>query len=191
MREIASEAGMQAGNLYYYFASKQDLLAFCQKDGLEGLLELASWVESLDLSADEKLYLLILGHVRRVNEETPGSVAHLEIESLDPEWRDEIVPQRDLYQRTIQRLVREGVGAGIFRSTDAKTAALAILGSVNWTVKWYRPDGDHSAAEIGRSFAELLVRGLLAKDVPFRAPAIEPLSVDTPATTRCGAEDES
>ncbi|HEX6901001.1 MAG TPA: hypothetical protein VF789_14855 [Thermoanaerobaculia bacterium] len=40
--------------------------------------------------------------------------------------------------------------------------ALALLGAVNWTVKWFRPDGGKSAREIGRECAELLVRGLLA-----------------------------
>lgn len=170
MREIAAEAGMRAGNLYYYFENKQDLLAFCQRDSLDGLLELGRRVEASDLSADQQLYLLILGHVQRVNEATPGSLAHLEVEALEPRWRDEILPQRDLYEGMVRHLVEGGIEAGIFRGVDARTAARSILGAVNWTVKWYRPDGDRSAGAIGRDIAEHLVRGLLADGVPFRAP---------------------
>ena len=45
---------------------------------------------------------------------------------------------------------------------DAKVAALAVLGALNWTVKWYQPGGARTAAVIGAEFADLLVRGLLA-----------------------------
>lgn len=170
MRQIAAEAGMLAGNLYYYFENKQALLAFCQKDTLAGLLDLARKVESSGLPADQKLYLLILGHVLRLNEGTPGSLAHLEIEALDARWADEILPQRDVYERVIRDVVNEGMVAGIFRSVDPKTTTLAILGAVNWTVKWYRPKGRRSASEIGQEFAEYLVRGLLLPGMLFQAP---------------------
>lgn len=173
MREIAAEAGMRAGNLYYYFENKQDLLAFCQRDSLAGLLELARRVEASGLPADQKLYLLIVGHVQRVNEATPGSLAHLEIEALEPPWRDEILPQRDRYEGMVRALVTDGIAAGVFRKVDARTATLAILGAVNWTVKWFWPGGRRSARQIGRDFAEHLVRGLLARDIPFRAPDVE------------------
>lgn len=174
MREIAAEAGMRAGNLYYYFENKQDLLAFCQQDALEGLLRLAEWVAGSSLAADQKLFLLIAGHVQLLNEGTPGSLAHLEIEALEPGRRDEILPRRDLYEGVIRDLVSAGAEAGIFRVSDAKTATLAILGAVNWTVKWFRPDGRKTAAAIGRDFAELLVRGLLAPGASFRPPETAP-----------------
>lgn len=162
MRQIAAEAGMLAGNLYYYFENKQALLAFCQQDTLGGLLDLASAVESSEVTADRKLYLLILGHVLLLNEGTPGSLAHLAIETLEPRWANEIRAQRDVYERAVRGLVSEGVEAGIFRPADPKTTTLAILGAVNWTVKWYRSEGRRSAREIGSEFADYLVRGVLA-----------------------------
>ena len=55
MRDIASEIGMHAGNIYYYFRNKQELLAFCQEDTLAGLLELARAVEESTESPDRKL----------------------------------------------------------------------------------------------------------------------------------------
>ena len=48
-----------------------------------------------------------------------------------------------------------------------------ILGAVNWTVKWFRPDGRKSAREIGREQAELLVRGVLADLPPRKKPTTE------------------
>ena len=37
---------------------------------------------------------------------------------------------------------------------------LALLGALNWTVKWFEAEGRKSAAEVGREFAALLVDGL-------------------------------
>lgn len=162
MRDIAAELGMAVGNLYYYFRDKDELLAFVQEDALAGLLDLAAQVRGTELPADARLARLIEEHVVRLNEGTPGSLAHLEVEALGEPWRQEVQERRDQYERAFREIIEEGMAAGVFRPADPKVSALAILGAVNWTVKWFRPDGGKSAREIGREHAELLVRGLLA-----------------------------
>jgi AcrR family transcriptional regulator len=164
MRDIAAELGMAVGNLYYYFKDKEELLAFVQEDALAGLLELATAVRATDLRADAKLFRLIEEHVVRLNEGTPGSLAHLEVEALGETWR-EVQERRDEYERAFRGILDEGIAAGVFRPVDSKVSALAILGAVNWTVKWFRPDGRKTAREIGREQAELLVRGVLAAGI--------------------------
>lgn len=161
MRDIAAELGMAVGNLYYYFKDKEELLAFVQENALEGLLALAAQVRKSRLPADARLRLLIEGHVVLLNEEIPGSLAHLEVEALREPWRRKIQDQRDEYERTFREILEEGMAAGVFRQADPKVSALAILGAVNWTVKWFRPDGGKSAREIGKECAELLVRGVM------------------------------
>ncbi len=172
MRDIAAELEMQVGNLYYYFENRQELLAFCQRDALAGLLELAAWVDGTGLAAPGKLYLIVLGHVLRLNEGTPGSLAHLEVEALEGDWRRLVQAQRDEYEAALRQVIAGGIDEGSFRAVDAKTAALAVLGAVNWTVKWFRPGGSKSAREIGEAFAEQQVRGLLAPGVELLAPTL-------------------
>jgi AcrR family transcriptional regulator len=173
MRDIAAELGMAVGNLYYYFEDKEALLAFIQEETVTGLLDLAAQARQREIRADSRLFLLIEGHVVRLNEETPGSLAHLEVEALGPRWRRAVQARRDEYERAFREILEEGIADGIFRPTDSKVSALAILGAVNWTVKWFRPDGGKSAREIGRECAELLVRGLLADPSPL-APLPSP-----------------
>lgn len=162
MREIAAEAGMHAGNLYYYFENKQALLAFCQQDSLAHLQRMAEEVMAAEPLADRRLHRLIVEHVRILNDSVPGSLAHLEVEALEPPWRHQIQQLRDRYEAAFRSVIQLGVEAGVFRETDAKVAALMILGALNWTVKWYQPGGRRSVDSIGEEFAELLVRGLLA-----------------------------
>jgi AcrR family transcriptional regulator len=170
MRDIAAELGMAVGNLYYYFKDKAELLAFVQEEALAGLLDLAARVRATGLRADAQLLLLIEGHVVLLNETTPGSLAHLEVEALGERWREAIQERRDLYERTFRDVVEAGMASGVFRRNDPKVAALALLGAANWTVKWFRPGGGKSAGEIGRECAELLVRGLLAAGVELERP---------------------
>jgi AcrR family transcriptional regulator len=169
MRDIAAELGMAVGNLYYYFKDKEELLAFVQEDALAGLLDLAARVQGTNLRADAKLFLLIEEHVVRLNEGTPGSLAHLEVEALGETWRREMQERRDEYERAFRDILEEGIAAGVFRPVDSKVSALAILGAVNWTVKWFRPEGRKSAREIGREQAELLVLGVMAAGIKLAA----------------------
>lgn len=170
MRDIAAELGMAVGNLYYYFDNREALLAFCQEDGLDGLLALAQRVRELDADAAQRLELLVAGHVMLLNEGTPGSLAHLEVEGIDAERRQSVLRRRRAYEREVRALIADGIAAGVLREVDPKVAAMALLGAVNWTVKWYRAEGGRSAREIGESFGELLVRGLLAPRHRRRAP---------------------
>lgn len=175
MKDIADELGAAVGNLYYYFRDKADLLAFCQEDGLAGLLDLTARVSALDLGPAERLALLIEGHVVQVNEATPGALAHLEVEGASPERRANLNSGRARYEDVLRAVIEEGRARGIFRpEVDAKLATLAMLGAVNWTVRWYDPSGGKSARTIGREFAEVLVRGLLVPGVPFRLPQEAP-----------------
>jgi AcrR family transcriptional regulator len=173
MRDIAAELGMAVGNLYYYFKDKEELLAFVQEEALAGLLEIAARVRETGLRADTRLFRLIEEHVVRLNEGTPGSLAHLEVEALGETWRREVQERRDEYERAFRDTIKEGIAAGVFRPVDPKVSALAILGAVNWTVKWFRPDGRKPAREIGREQAELLVRGLMAAGVEMERPEDE------------------
>jgi AcrR family transcriptional regulator len=162
MRDIARELGMHVGNLYYYFENKQALLAYCQEATLARLLALASRLERSSQPADQRLRKLIDGHLRIVNEEIPASFAHLELDTIDGPRRRGILDQRAGYEATYRRLLREGIDCGCFRPCDPKVTAMAILGALNWTVTWYREEGEESLSTIASSITDLLLGGLLA-----------------------------
>ncbi len=161
MRDIATSAGMTVGNLYYYFRNKEEILAFCQEETLDRLKALVTQIRSAPERACDRLVALIVGHVRCLNEGIPGSLAHLEVpESLS----DAMKKKRDDYEDALRQLIRESVAEGTFEACDEKVAALAILGAVNWTVRWFRPEGTRDAEGIGFTFAQQLVGGLMTPE---------------------------
>jgi hypothetical protein len=85
------------------------------------------------------------------------------VEALQGHRRKAVQERRDRYEAAVRELLEQGAAAGVFRPLDAAVAARAILGALNWTVKWFRADGGKSAGAIGEEIGALLVRGVLAE----------------------------
>ena len=100
-------------------------------------------------------------HVRCMLDELEGATAHLEVEVLPEAMRRGVVEKRDTYERAVRGLVAEGIERGEFARTDPALVTRAMLGAVNWTARWYRPEGPRSVAEIADSLSDYLVRGLV------------------------------
>ena len=160
MREIAQRMGVAVGKLYYYFDSKEALLAFCQEDCLRRLLDMVAQAEQSSASPALQLQAIVRGHVRCLNSEVPGSLAHLEVESLAPADRARIMRLRRRYERALQGVLERGVAAGCLRCADLPLATRTLLGAMNWTVKWWRPDGRMGLEALADGVVEQMLHGL-------------------------------
>lgn len=160
MREIAEEADLSPGNLYYYFNGKDELLLFCQERTLEHMLAAVEAARALPGPSVERVRAVLRAHVHAMLDELEGATAHLEVELLPEALRRPLIVKRDRYERAVRELVAEGVARGEFVPCDASLVTRAMLGAVNWTARWYRPDGAQSVAQIATGLADYLVKGL-------------------------------
>ncbi|MEE8104510.1 MAG: TetR/AcrR family transcriptional regulator [Planctomycetota bacterium] len=160
MREIAKGLGMAPGALYYYFESKEDLLYACQMTALKGLLRSAREITATGEPPETQLRLLVAAHLDHILMELGGGLAHVEFHALPKEQLDEVVRGRDAYEKLVRSVIRAGKEHGAFRDVDEKLATLAILGALNWTVVWWKPEGRRRPPDVGEEFANILIEGL-------------------------------
>jgi AcrR family transcriptional regulator len=170
MRDIAAAADLSPANLYNYFQGKHEILFFCQDVSLDRLLAALEKTRRSRGSTAEKLRLVIVSHLRCVLDEVEGSAAHLLTSALPPRLQRSLVVKRDRYEEGVRQLIVAGTRTGEFVPCDPALAARAVLGALNWSVRWFNPDGALTAAEIAEGFAEYLIRGLLSKPDSLRRP---------------------
>jgi AcrR family transcriptional regulator len=152
MREIAAEADLSPGNLYHYFSGKDEILLFCQERTLE---RMQAALDAARGTAAERLLCVLRAHVHCMLDELEGATAHLDVEALPQELRAAMIEKRDAYERALRGIVAEAMPRG-----DAALLTRAMLGAVNWTARWYRPDGTQGPEEIAETLSDYLVRGL-------------------------------
>jgi AcrR family transcriptional regulator len=169
MRDIAVAADLSPGNLYHYFAGKDELLFFCQDRSLDRLLAALQAAGADRRPLADRLRTLAVKHVLCLIAEVEGSAAHFEVDALPDRLRRTIVAKRDRYERGVRNLVASGIRRRTLFARDATIATKAFLGALNWTAQWFRPDGVHSAADVAERVAEFAVAGLRHPAVAMRA----------------------
>jgi hypothetical protein len=89
------------------------------------------------------------------------AVLLFEHRSLDKKSHARHVPQRDKFEGLWRDVLNEGVRTKLFECKDTGMAVRALMGLMNWTLTWYRPDGGKSIEQISDGYADLLFHGLL------------------------------
>jgi AcrR family transcriptional regulator len=168
MRDIAAAAALSPANLYNYFLGKHEILFFCQDNSLDRMIAALDAARRMRTSAATKLRMVIVSHLRCVLDEVEGSAAHLLISALPPRQQRYLVTKRDKYEEGVRNLIVAGMRSGEFVPCDPALVVRAILGGLNWSVQWFRPEGPLTAAEIADRFADYLIRGLLTKPDALR-----------------------
>lgn len=164
MQDIAEAVNLQKASLYHHVSSKQEILLALLDRALELLLERISAICSQDLPADEKLRQMVRAYLQILAENTDLSAVLLfEHRSLERKQHARHVPNRDKFEALWRDVLEEGVTSKLFKCEDSALTARAILGIMNWTITWYRPNGELAIDEIADHYSNLLLHGLLKK----------------------------
>jgi len=162
MQDIAEAVNLQKASLYHHVSSKQEILLALLDRALELLLERISAISDQSISADQKLQQMTRAYLQILAENTDLSAVLLfEHRSLERKQHARHVPNRDKFEALWREVLVEGVAAGLFQCDNPALTTRALLGIMNWTITWYRPDGDLTIDQIADQYSSLLLNGLL------------------------------
>lgn len=163
MRDIAAAADLSPANLYNYFRGKAEILFFCQDNALDRMLATLEKARRNRATSAEKLRTIIVSHLRCVLDEVEGSAAHFLATALPVTMQRRLLAKRDRYEDGIRQIISSGIRSGELVEGDPALATRAILGALNSSVLWFRPNGPMTSMEIAEEFSAYLIRGLLRK----------------------------
>lgn len=165
MKDIAQAVNLQKGSLYHHVSSKQEILVDILDQALDMLIEGLMGVIEQPMPLEEKLRIAIATYFEALTKRPDlAAVLLLEHRSLEPEYRKRHIPRRDRFEKLWLQIIEEGVDQGVFASDNPGLAVKSLLGIINWTIMWYRPDGALSAAEIADKSADLFLNGLSVRN---------------------------
>lgn len=161
-QDIADAVGLTRPALYHYVKSKDDLLATIVAETTQGAAASISQIVGRDdLDARGKLHEIARTNVIRQAQHRARFQLLVRSEASLPEA---VAATHRESQRRVLRLIttliQEGIASGVFRATDARVAALGVLGLSNWVSWWYNADHGDDLTAISEELADMAVAGL-------------------------------
>ncbi|MDD9926933.1 MAG: TetR/AcrR family transcriptional regulator [Rhodospirillaceae bacterium] len=165
LRQIAKRARIDAGSIYYYFASKEEILDEVMEIGIRSVSEAveqavgelppeASNRRRLEVAVETHMYTLL-----RYSAYTSANIAIFAQVSRKAQDRNRLLRKR--YAAFWNDIFEAAQDAGeISAAADLSLVRLFLLGSVNWSMQWYDPKKKNSIDELAHSFCTMLFDGI-------------------------------
>jgi len=153
MRDIAGAAGMLPGSLYYYFASKEELLVAVYAEGVRRIKEAVAPALAQDADPWTRLTNVCAAHLSGLLEDGDYGQVVIRVRPDDaPPVAKRLVALRDEYETTFEQAIQT---LPLPPRTDRRALKLMLLGALNWSQTWYR-SGKDSPQVLARRFVRLL-----------------------------------
>ncbi len=160
-QDIADAVGLTRPALYHYVSSKDELLAKLVAEITQDAAEELAAVAAADMDAAERLHEMVVRMARRQGEHAERFRLLIRSEAdLPEELAVTHVAGRRAVLRSVATVIDDGVASGVFRSVDARVAALGIVGMANWMAWWFRDDGRTDLEQVCQELAGMAVAGL-------------------------------
>lgn len=160
---IVAECNTSKGGFYHNFKSKDELLYHIHDVFITYVLNKAQEAYATYETPTERLCAIIQSFVKAFDLYKPHiTVFYQESTYLKPEYSKKINEKREQYKQILFQVIRDGIEAGEFRpELPVEITGMSIIGMVNWTYKWFNPNGPMTIEEIAKIFTDLILHSLL------------------------------
>src|SRR6201981_2636111 len=162
---IAKEAGVDRATIYYYFADKGAIFREAIHGGLAEMVTALEDVAASEDSPDVRLRNSMRVVMRAFEKHYPQLYIFFTEDSssvIDKDLNKEIIASGRRYEDLVDETVRDGIRQGIFQtSLPPKVFAKTITGMLNWTSRWFVPDGMLGADDVADGMADTILNGVM------------------------------
>jgi AcrR family transcriptional regulator len=163
--DLGTAVGIRGPSVYHHFRTKEDILFGICSESLRRLTGAVTEAASPADGALDRLRIMIETHIANLlSDSDMHTTAFMEMRWLSDGRRTEVHMQRDAYEALFTEAVRDAQGDGSLRAdVDAHELTLVLLGSMNWSVFWYRPAGALSISDVAALMVTTFLDGALAR----------------------------
>jgi AcrR family transcriptional regulator len=150
IRDIAATQGLLPGSIYHHFSSKEKLIIELYEGGIEYITKaVRDAIEGID-DPWKRLEVACAVHIDAlVNGKPHAGILPMDIPSEPKKLVQTLVKARQRYETIFRELVSALKLGGEKRS---RMFRLQLLGSLNWSTRWYRAGGPLTPADIAKEF---------------------------------------
>jgi AcrR family transcriptional regulator len=157
---VAERLNITKPALYNYFRGKDEILFECWAMGQERVDDLIAGIDAAGGNGLVKLRKLVGAYAAVMATDFGASLVRFDVRDLNAENAEIVRAGKRSIDHTFRSYITQGISDGSIKRCDAKLAAFAIAGSLNWIGHWYRSDGTLSPQAIAEQFTDRLTEGL-------------------------------
>ena len=166
LRKIADAAGIEAGSIYYHFASKEEIFDVVLDMGLRYVYDAVKKVsedcQKDDIGFRETLARMVHAHIEHLLKENDFTSSNIRnFSMLSEEVRERHRPLRLAYSHLWDDFLKKALENGKIRS-DIKIVPLRqfLLGALNWMGEWFNASRI-PVSVLSESAVRLILDGML------------------------------
>lgn len=154
VRDIALGVDMLSGSVYYHFSSKEELLVAVYSAGVDQLERATLAALAKEVEPWARLEALCRAHLEVVLEHSDYAQVLIRVVPDDiPPAAERLRRLRTRYEDIFRAVVAE---LPLRAGADRRAFRLMLLGTLNWTLLWFDPQGRDSPRVLARKFVGLL-----------------------------------
>jgi AcrR family transcriptional regulator len=153
LEDVATALNVTKPTIYYYVASKEEILFECFRTGLDQIKAIFGELDASPHCARDRLLALIRHYGAAIAGEFGWCMVHAQDQDLSPAMSGRIRALKSEIDQRIRALIRAGIADGSVQPCDPKITAFAIAGALNWISHWYHRDASLNPAEVGEAFS--------------------------------------
>ncbi|MCE9571059.1 MAG: TetR/AcrR family transcriptional regulator [Rhodocyclales bacterium] len=159
IRDIAKAVDMQSGSPFYHFKTKHDMLRAVVLEGIAAINDAVIKAANSGGTPRATFEAMLRAHLDQLlgsaGRDFAATLLH-ESRHLDPEVLAEVTALKDRYEAMWQKVLKDLKRAGLI-ADDSAVTRLFLMGALNWTVQWYRPEGAQGIGQIAQQLAAFVL----------------------------------